>query len=81
MLAEELNSNNKVSTIPKHVMNGCWTYSWLNNPADGIGADSNAAFFGFHAGECLRGLALYILYKNLNTGSDMYEYSRNKGVF
>ncbi|MFW3388645.1 UNVERIFIED_CONTAM: hypothetical protein RF648_21925, partial [Kocuria sp. CPCC 205274] len=50
MLAEELNSNYKVSTIPKHVMNGCWTYSWLNNPADGIGANSNAAFFGFHAG-------------------------------
>ena len=42
---------------PKNPMNGSWSYA----PEQGV-------FFGFHAGELLRALSLYIMYRRVNGG-------------
>lgn len=42
---------------PKNPMNGSWSYA----PEQGV-------FFGFHAGELLRALSLYIMYRRVNSG-------------
>lgn len=56
----ELKENYIVTTNPNHAMNGCWS------PAPkldtGSGADCNGIFYGFWAGEILRGLGLYLQY-------------------
>ncbi|MNP73970.1 hypothetical protein D3C76_1707650 [compost metagenome] len=46
-------------------MNGCWS------PAVRLGTD-NGMFFGFWAGEILRGLSLYIQYRQLGPGANIY---------
>lgn len=45
---------------PDDVMNGSWS------PAPRTGTD-NGQYFGFYAGEILRGLSLYMMYKNNKT--------------
>lgn len=58
--------NNFVNTgIPDQIMNGSWS------PAVRLGTD-NGMFFGFWSGEILRGMALYLLTKQMNVGDDMY---------
>lgn len=52
---DELMANYKVTT-PNQIMNGCWS------PGLRLGTD-NGMFFGFWAGEILKGLGLYIMYK------------------
>ena len=61
----ELQNNYVVTPVPGQPMNGCWT------PAVRLGTD-NGMFFGFWAGEILRGLGLYILYRNLGPGANIY---------
>ena len=63
--------NNLVLETPDEIMNGSWSpaiRSW-----SGKGAASNGMFFGFWSGEILRGLALYLMYKSLPVGADMYK--------
>lgn len=61
----ELQNNYVVTSVPGHAMNGSWS------PAVRVGTD-NGMFFGFWAGEILRGLGLYIQYRNLGAGADIY---------
>lgn len=61
----ELQSHYIVTPVPGHPMNGSWS------PAVRMGTD-NGMFFGFWAGEILRGLGLYIQYRNLGAGADIY---------
>lgn len=63
--------DNLVLETPDEIMNGGWSpaiRSW-----SGKGAASNGMFFGFWSGEILRGLALYLMYKSLPVGADMYK--------
>lgn len=63
--------DNLVLETPDEIMNGSWSpavRSW-----SGKGAASNGMFFGFWSGEILRGLALYLMYKSLPVGADMYK--------
>ena len=61
----ELQNNYVVTDVPGQPMNGCWS------PAVRLGTD-NGMFFGFWAGEILRGLSLYILYRTLGAGANIY---------
>lgn len=61
----ELQTHYVVTPVPGQPMNGCWS------PAVRLGTD-NGMFFGFWAGEILRGLGLYILYRNLGPGANIY---------
>lgn len=72
LLAKELNTNYYVSPIPDHVMNGTWTVAPRLNT--GNGKENNGMYFGFYAGEIMRGLGLYMLYKRLGVGGDMYKF-------
>lgn len=61
----EIQDNYKVTDIPGHAMNGSWSPALrLNN--------DNGMFFGFWAGEILRGLGLYITYKTHGVGANIY---------
>jgi hypothetical protein len=62
---DELQANYTVTPIPGHAMNGSWT------PDPRLGTD-NGMFFGFWAGEILRGLGLYIQYRTLGVGANIY---------
>lgn len=55
----KLIQENYIILTPNHPMNGCWSVA---PRPDG----DNGMFFGFHAGELLRGFGLYALYKNLS---------------
>lgn len=55
----ELIQENYIVLGPNHVMNGCWSAAPRPDSDNGV-------FFGFHAGELLRGFGLYALYKKLN---------------
>ncbi|WP_339475283.1 toprim domain-containing protein [Pseudomonas sp. RL_5y_Pfl2_69] len=61
----ELQNNYVVTPVPGQPMNGSWS------PAVRLGTD-NGMFFGFWAGEILRGLGLYVLYRNLGPGANIY---------
>lgn len=61
----ELQQNYVVTDVPGHPMNGSWS------PAVRLGTD-NGMFFGFWAGEILRGLGLYVLYKTTRPGEDIF---------
>ena len=61
----ELQNNYVVTPLPGQPMNGSWS------PAVRLGTD-NGMFFGFWAGEILRGLGLYILYRNFGPGANIY---------
>ena len=51
-------------------MNGCWS------PAVRLGTD-NGMFFGFWAGEILRGLGMYVLLKQLGPGASIFDRHPN----
>lgn len=70
MLAAELSRNYQVTPTPNHVMNGSWSPALRLNT--GSGPENNGMFFGFWSGEILRGLGLYMLYKKLSPGDNMY---------
>lgn len=63
--ATELHVNYKVTDVPDQAMNGCWS------PALRLSSD-NGMFFGFWAGEILRGLGMYILYKERGANSSIF---------
>lgn len=63
---KELRQFYLVSDVPNHPMNGAWSSAPRLNTDNGM-------FFGFHAGEILRGLATYMLYKKLGPLGNMYE--------
>lgn len=62
---KELRINYKIISTPGHKMNGAWS-------SDIHLGDDNSKFFGFWAGEILRGLSLYTMLKNPHPGKDMY---------
>lgn len=62
---DELQANYINTNIPEHAMNGSWS------PAVRIGTD-NGMFFGFWAGEILRGLGMYVLYKTWDSSKPIY---------
>lgn len=70
MLVNELTSNYHITGIPNHVMNGSWSPGLRLNT--GNGPENNGMFFGFWSGEIYRGLGLYMMYKRLQPGDDMY---------
>ena len=70
LLVTELVRNYQVTGIPGHVMDGSWSPGLRLNT--GNGPENNGMFFGFWSGEILRGLGLYMLYKQLKPGDDMY---------
>lgn len=76
MLAKELNDNYFVSPVPGHVMNGAWTVAARLDTGSGV--ENNGMFFGFHAGEVMRGLGLYMLYKQISVKEDMYQYVKEE---
>lgn len=53
--------DNYIVLSPNHVMNGCWSPS--PRASTGSGKECNGIFYGFWAGEILRGLGLYLQYK------------------
>ena len=61
----ELQNNYVVTPVPGQPMNGCWS------PAVRLGTD-NGMFFGFWAGEIMRGLSMYILLKELGPGASIF---------
>lgn len=78
-LAEEINYNYKVTDKPNqngvpHAMAGSWTPATKEDT--GFGKECQGLFYGFWAGEILRGLGMYLLYKQLNPGQNMYQYAR-----
>ena len=58
----ELIDNYINTKIPGHVMNGCWSPS--PKISTGSGPENEGMFFGFWAGEILRGLGLYLQVQN-----------------
>lgn len=61
MVAErcfDLIQENYIILTPNHPMNGCWSVAPRPDTDNGM-------FFGFHAGELLRGFGLYAMYRNL----------------
>lgn len=58
----ELIQENYIVVSPNHPMNGSWSSAPRANTDNGV-------FFGFHAGELLRGFGLYALYRNLQPQS------------
>lgn len=70
LLVTELVRNYHITDVPTHVMNGSWSPGLRLNT--GSGPENNGMFFGFWSGEILRGLGLYLLYKQLRPGDDMY---------
>lgn len=71
MLVREMFANYKVTDVPGHVMNGAWSPALRLDT--GSGPESNGMFFGFWSGEILRGLSMYMIYKKLNPGENMYQ--------
>jgi hypothetical protein len=61
----ELQQYYVVTPVPGQAMNGSWS------PAVRLGTD-NGMFFGFWAGEILRGLSLYIQYRTHGPGANIY---------
>lgn len=59
---KELQDNYINTKIPNHVMNGSW--SPAPRISTGTGPENNGMFFGFWAGEILRGLGLYLQLQN-----------------
>ena len=59
---KELIDNYINTKIPGHVMNGCWSPS--PRISTGSGPENEGMFFGFWAGEILRGLGLYLQVQN-----------------
>ena len=59
---KELIDNYINTKIPGHVMNGCWSPS--PKISTGSGPENEGMFFGFWAGEILRGLGLYLQVQN-----------------
>lgn len=70
MLVSELARAYVTTGVPNHVMDGSW--SPAVRLSTGSGVESNGMFFSFWSGEILRGLGLYLLYKNLKPGENMY---------
>lgn len=68
---KELQDNYVNTGIPNHVMNGSW--SPAVRPETGSGIESNGMFFGFWAGEILRGLGMYALYKTWPADKPLYD--------
>lgn len=64
---KELHDHYIVTPIPGQIMNGAWS------PAVRLGTD-NGMFFGFWAGEILRGLGMYILYKQLGPNASIFKH-------
>ncbi|GAB7531609.1 hypothetical protein PS3A_40230 [Pseudomonas sp. 3A(2025)] len=62
----ELQDNYIVTPEPNQPMNGSWS------PGVRLGTD-NGMFFGFWAGEILRGLSMYILLKQLGPGASVFD--------
>lgn len=60
----ELIQENYIVLSPNHPMNGSWSSAPRANTDNGV-------FFGFHAGELLRGFGLYALYRQLNPQSTL----------
>ena len=59
---KELKDNFVNTKIPEHIMNGSW--SPAPRISSGSGPENNGMFFGFWAGEILRGLGLYLQVQN-----------------
>lgn len=66
----ELHNNYKVTDVPAQAMNGAWS------PALRLDSD-NGMFFGFWAGEIMRGLSMYILYKERGPNSSIFDGDRD----
>lgn len=71
MLVNELAHNYVITGVPGHVMDGAWSPGVRLNT--GSGPENNGMFFGFWSGEIYRGLGMYLMYKNLKPGDNMYE--------
>lgn len=85
-LAEELNYNYQITGVPNkanpeaggavtaHAMDGSWTPT--THASSGFGSDCTGLFYGFWAGEIMRGLAMYLLYKQMRAGEDMFQFTK-----
>ena len=71
MLVNELEDHYDITGIPGHIMDGGWSPAL--RLSTGSGPESNAMYFGFYSGEILRGLGLYLLYKNKGAKADIYD--------
>ncbi|MGL4616511.1 MAG: phage tail protein [Shewanella sp.] len=71
----ELRYHYVVTEVPDHVMNGAWSSGLRMNT--GNGPENNGMFFGFWAGEIMRGLGMYILYKTWDHSKPLYSVSES----
>lgn len=71
MVRGEIEDHYHNTGIPNQIMNGSWSPALRLNT--GNGPESNAMFFGFWSGETMRGLGMYLLYKQLAPKQDMYK--------
>lgn len=64
-LFTQIQAHYTVTPTPGHPMNGSWT-PWASPN------DNEGMFYGFWAGELLRGLGLYVIYHRRRVGDDFY---------
>lgn len=74
LLVNELEDHYDITGVPGHIMDGGWSPAL--RLSTGSGPESNAMYFGFYSGEILRGLSLYLLYKNKGVGADIYDLGK-----
>lgn len=73
MLISELEDNYNITGVPGHVLDGGWSPAL--RLSTGSGPENNGMYFGFYSGEILRGLGLYLLYKEKGELGDIYDLS------
>lgn len=74
LLVTELENHYDITGVPGHVMDGGWSPAL--RLSTGSGPESNAMYFGFYSGEIMRGLGLYLIYKNKGVGANIYDISK-----
>lgn len=71
LVRSEIEDHYHNTGISQQIMNGSWSPGLRLDT--GNGPESNGMFFGFWSGETLRGLGMYLLYKQLAPKQDMYK--------
>lgn len=74
LLVNELEQHYDITGVPGHVMDGGWSPAL--RLSTGSGPENNGMYFGFYSGEIMRGLGLYLMYKQKGPKSDIYDMSK-----
>lgn len=72
MVVKEIEDNFINTGIGGQIMNGSWSPAVRLNTGNGV--ENNGMFFGFWSGELMRGLGMYLLYKQMQPKQSMYDH-------